>query len=131
MPGNKPMKSIDFVSLFIVMLGLVVYRFMPTILQAWYSFTGEVDEEMELTNEKAREMVAKTERKQTNYIGLNQMEALNAVFDTRVMKARDMILLRSPQQIRSSYLVRLGTAPSPLINVSPRTRTTPSGQRRA
>ena len=131
MPGNKPMKSIDFVSLFIVMLGLVVYRFMPTILQAWYSFTGEVDEEMELTNEKAREMVAKTERKQTNYIGLNQMEALNAVFDTRVMKARDMILLRSPQQIRSSYLVRLGIAPSPLINVSPRTRTTPSGQRRA
>jgi drug/metabolite transporter (DMT)-like permease len=130
MPGNKPMKDIDFVSLVVVMIGLVVYRFMPQFIGLWLSMTGQVDEELELTTEKARRMVTVIERKQANFIGLNQMESLNAVFDTRLIKARDIMLLRSPQQIRSSYLVRLGIAPSPLIDVSPRSRHTPGSVRR-
>lgn len=120
MPGHQPLHTVDFVSLVVVMLGLIVYRFMPSILQLYFSLRGETDASWAQEEERTRRIVSKTERKQTAYMGINQMEALNAVFDTRLMKARDTVLLRSPQQIRSSYLVRLGIAPSPLINVSPR-----------
>ena len=36
MPGHKPMKPIDVVSLCVIMAGLVVYRFTPTIIMVCF-----------------------------------------------------------------------------------------------
>lgn len=50
-------------------------------------------------------------------IGLNQIEYMNALVDSRVMKAQRMQLFRSPAQARGDLLFKLGIPPSPNITM--------------
>jgi hypothetical protein len=55
MPGHKPLKSMDIVGLFVIMLGLVFYRFTPQLLSVWKSLIGSaVVEDEEETQEAAK-----------------------------------------------------------------------------
>ena len=120
MPNAQPMQSIDLLGLLVIMSGLVVYRFLTPLLTLWHSLTGTLSvEEME-ADKLARDIAMKTQQKQTHFIGLNQIEAVNTLIDTRVMKEQKMALVRTPQQIRSTFLVRLGIPPSPLITMASR-----------
>lgn len=56
--------------------------------------------------------------KQAKYLGLNQIEGLETLLDTRVLKEQRRNLYRSPQQLRGSYLLKLGIPPSPQISIN-------------
>jgi len=115
MPGHKPLTVYDIVGLVVIMAGLIVYRFSaPFISLANRLFGIEKDSEGEKESAKTR---TKAERKQTKYMGLNQIEGLSALFDTRMAKERRARLFRSPQQIRGSLLLKLGIPPSPHISL--------------
>lgn len=107
MPGHKPLNTFDIIGLFVIMSGLVLYRFMGQIITYFEKASGkrkqDVDEER-----KVRQVGKKMERKQSKYIGFNQMEALNSLIDTRVYRAQQKVVGRSNQQIRGSLLLRLG-----------------------
>ena len=61
-------------------------------------------------------MTSKLTRKQLPYIGINQIESLQTLLDTRIMKGQIQTLLyRSPRIIRENYLIKLGVSPSPQI----------------
>ena len=118
--GHQPMNTMDTVGLVIIMSGLVVYRFTNTLTELWYSITGfTLSEDERKAAARAREILQRTESEQTKYVGINQIEGLNALFDTRVMTAQKKYLQRNSQQIRGSFLARLGIPPSPLLELSP------------
>lgn len=120
MPGNKPLTFWDLVGLFVIMFGLVIYRFCPQILELWDNLVGKnIDMEEVETSRKMRTISKRIEQKQINYVGLNQIEALQSLVDTRVLKAQKISLFRSPGQIRSKLLVKLGIPPSPLVSIRP------------
>jgi len=128
MPNSQPLQSIDLVGLTVIMSGLVIYRFTPAIFTLWQTLTGAMTKEELEAEELARSIAASSERKQFKFLGLNQIEAVNTLMDYRVMSAQKKQLRRSPEQIRSTFLVRLGIPPSPLISMdsrSPSMRTTP------
>ena len=61
-------------------------------------------------------MTSKLTRKQLPYIGINQIESLQTLLDTRIMKGQIQTLLyRSPRIILENYLIKLGVSPSPRI----------------
>jgi len=123
MPGHQPLKIWDIIGLFVIMFGLVLYRFMNSITTCLEKISGKVlpyDDESSLRTVRA--ITKKAESKQTKYVGINQIEALNSLIDTRVMKENKIAFYRSPQQIRGSFLLRLGIPPSPHISISPTTR---------
>ena len=117
MPGHQPLKIWDIIGLFVIMFGLVLYRFMNSITSC---FSGKSDEDDALSTVRA--ITKKAEAKQSKYVGFNQIEALNSLIDSRVMKERKVAFYRSPQQIRGSLLLRLGIPPSPHFTISPKTR---------
>jgi drug/metabolite transporter (DMT)-like permease len=117
MPGHQPLKIWDIIGLFVIMFGLVLYRFMNSITSC---FAGKSDEDDSLSTVRA--ITKKAEAKQSKYVGFNQIEALNSLIDSRVMKERKVAFYRSPQQIRGSLLLRLGIPPSPHFTISPKTR---------
>jgi uncharacterized membrane protein len=132
-PGHQPMKFMDFVGLVIIMLGLCTYRFTAQVF-AWIQGYRDARKasksgtswrstfEEEETARKARRITRETERQQLKFMGINfgsTLEALNTLFDSRVTQAQRQQLFRSPQQIRGSFLVRLGIPPSPLISMEP------------
>jgi len=115
MPGHKPLTMYDIVGLVVIMGGLIVYRFSAPFISLANRLLGisdNLDEEKESTKTRTR-----AERKQTKYMGLNQIEGLSALFDTRMAKERRARLFRSPQQIRGSLLLKLGIPPSPHISL--------------
>lgn len=105
-PNHKPMKPFDILGLFIIMSGLVVYRFMAQVIALFKRITGRTTPE-EIAEEKAaRKIAANTERKSQKYVGLNQIESLQTLLDTRVWKAQMKSLFRTPQQIRGNFLAK-------------------------
>ena len=49
---------------------------------------------------------------------VNQLEAMNALFDTRVAAETQRALFRSPASIRGNLLMKLGIPPSPHIQLA-------------
>jgi hypothetical protein len=119
MPGHQPLKIWDIIGLFVIMFGLVLYRFMNSITSCFSAKASPDDDDSLRT---VRAITKKAEARQSKYVGFNQIEALNSLIDTRVMKERKVAFYRSPQQIRGSLLLRLGIPPSPLFSISPKTR---------
>jgi hypothetical protein len=88
------------------MIGLVIYRFMAQVTALWKRLTGQVTlEEME-EQKSARKIAARIARKSQKYMGLNQVEALETLVDSRVWREQMKFLFRSPQQIRGNLLVK-------------------------
>ena len=123
------MNDYDIGGLLVIMLGLIFYRFMgqlSTYIRKLYAMGDIEDEDAE---ERARLVGIKAESRQTKYVGINQIEALNTLIDTRVWREQRQALFRSPQQIRGSLFVRLGIPPSPMVSFSQKgggnARTTP------
>lgn len=118
MPGHQPMRSWDMVGLVVIMIGLVLYRFMPQLVTCIERLTGKAPLEESEEVKRAREAGMKAEGKQTKYVGINQIESLQSLIDTRVWKEQKKALYRSPDQIRGSLLLRLGIPPSPHISLA-------------
>lgn len=119
MPGHVPLKSWDIYGLLVIMMGLVVYRFTPSLLELYKNISGKEDTAEEIAAAKQAKMVgAKAEGMQTKFVGLNQIEGIQSMFDSRIMKEQKKALFRSPQQIRGSLLLRLGIPPSPQITIN-------------
>ena len=110
------MNKYDVAGLFIILFGLVLYRFMGQISTYIRRHSGMEAMDDVAAEERARLVGIKAESRQTCYVGLNQIEALNTLIDTRVWREQRQALYRSPQQIRGSFLVRLGIPPSPLVS---------------
>jgi hypothetical protein len=119
MPGHKPLTNFDSAGLVVIMAGLVVYRFSEPVMALISKVFGlEVsDQEDSLESSRSRNINRQAEQKQTKYMGLNQIEGLSALFDSRVRKERSKTLFRSPQQIRGSLLLKLGIPPSPHVTL--------------
>lgn len=113
MPGHKPLTKYDVAGLVIIMAGLIVYRFAAQIISVAHGLCGDSDEAEETASLRTTRMA---ERKQTKYMGLNQIEGLSALFDSRVSREQNK-LYRSPQQIRGSLLLKLGIPPSPHVSL--------------
>lgn len=116
MPGSRPLHFMDLVGLVVIMFGLVVYRFTPMIIDLVGRLTGRLDEDKLEEEKLSRQLSKKAERKQTKYVGLNQIEALQTLIDSRIVKEMSKkSLYRTPGQIRGNLLVKLGIPPSPMI----------------
>lgn len=117
MPGHQPMRTWDIVGLFVIMIGLVIYRFSKEIYVLWLKIIGRKEELEELeVDQKTRAMA---ERKQMKYFGINQVEHLQTLVDSRVIREQNKMLFRSPQQIRGTFFAKIGIPPSPLISMGP------------
>jgi hypothetical protein len=112
------MKPMDIVGLVIIMSGLVVYRFTAQLYTVYESWAGKhISEEEQAIRKRAKRINKAAEKKQTKMVGLNQIEYMNALVDSRVMKAQRMQLFRSPAQARGDLLFKLGIPPSPNITM--------------
>lgn len=120
MPGHKPLTEFDVWGLVVIMVGLIVYRFSEPFISLISRLFGlEIfDEEDSIESAKSRKINRKAEQKQSRYMGLNQVEGLSALIDSRIRKERKIGLFRSPQQIRGSLLLKLGIPPSPHISLA-------------
>lgn len=112
MPGSQPLRSWDIVGLFVIMGGLVVYRFSASLL----ALMGTTSSEEAALHKRERAIAKSVEGRQLKYLGINQTEHLQSLVDTRVQQEQLKVLFRSPQQIRGSYLAKLGVPPSPLVS---------------
>lgn len=123
MPNHKPMTIFDVIGLVIIMLGLTIYRFSSQVMSLMLLLSGKTDtvEEVEMQR-KVREISKKAEQKQTNFIGLNQLEGIESLFDSRIVKEQKQALHHTTQQIRGNLFVKLGIPPSPMISVGPPSR---------
>jgi uncharacterized membrane protein len=120
-PRHKPIGATDLAGLLFIMSGLIIYRFLPQMTAFWFKLTEiRTFEEIEAEN-LAENIATKAEQKQSRYVGLNQIEALQSLVDTRVLKEQKA-RFRSSQQIRGSFLLRLGIPPSPHIQMTPSAR---------
>ncbi len=120
MPGHQPMRFWDVVGLFVILGGLVIYRFAPDLAALYHRLAvgGKKQSAQELEAEKRAARVAKREhRKQAKYVGLNQMESLQSLIQTRVQREQSKLLFKSPGQIRGNLLSKLGIPPSPMIAI--------------
>lgn len=122
MPGSKPLTFWDFLGLFVIMSGLIIYRFSAQIkwLLDVIVFGTELPAESLVEAETARKMRTvgmKAEGKQLKYVGLNQIEALQTLVDIRVKKEQRKSLVRSSDQIRGALFMKLGIPPSPHITM--------------
>ena len=122
MPRHQPMKIWDGLGLVVIMLGLVIYRFTAGIHSLWAHYTHSFTS-ADLASEKLEHVIEhKVQKQQVRFIGLNQMEALNAVVEARVSHERTRVVHRSPTQIRNNLLVKLGLPASPMISSGARNR---------
>lgn len=118
MPGSAPMTVFDLIGLLIIMMGLVIYRFSDQLLATWHYLLGRVKLPDEIKRENLKKRISRQlERKQVRYMGLNQIENINALVDTRVSRAQMELLIRTPQTIRENYLLSVGVDPSPHLTV--------------
>lgn len=121
-PGNQPLRSWDIVGLFVIMTGLVIYRFSSDILNTFNRMRGIVPPEEDILRlEKktyTKKLLKDAELKQLRFVGLNQAESLQTMVDLRLSKEKSRLLFRSPQQIRGTLYNKIGIPPSPLISVS-------------
>ena len=121
MPGHQDLTGYDIVGLAVIMKGLIIYRFWPTMasllnkINPCHDADDEFDDEIVAGTESRR-----IEKKQARYIGLGQIEALSALTSSRIQSGRMQTLFRSPQQIRSNLLMKLGIPPSPHVSMMSR-----------
>ena len=117
-PGSKPMTPFDLLGLVIIMSGLVIYRFSGAVITLWNNIIGaEIDFDQLRKEQIARRITRRQERKQIMYMGLNQIENLQSLVDTRVLRAQMTQLVRTPRIIRENYLMKIGVPPSPQLSV--------------
>jgi hypothetical protein len=117
-PNHQPMKPMDIVGLVIIMSGLLVYRFTAQLYSMYEKLIGKsISKEEEAIRKKTKKINKMAEKKQTKMLGLNQIEYLNALVDSRVMRAQRIHLFRSPAQARGDLLFKLGIPPSPNITM--------------
>jgi drug/metabolite transporter (DMT)-like permease len=121
-PGHKPLQTMDVIGLVVIMGGLVVYRFSGALYSFYSSLFEKVSDEEKVIRKEAKRIDKLSQKKQTKMIGLNQLEALNAMVDSRVMTAQRSQLFRSPAQVRGDFLLKLGIPPSPLVSMGPNGR---------
>jgi drug/metabolite transporter (DMT)-like permease len=116
-PNSEPMGVMDIVGLIVIMFGLVIYRFNNQLSEFYEYIIGtKIDDNELILRKSAKIMTSKLTRKQLPYIGINQIESLQTLLDTRIMKSQIQTLLyRSPRVIRENYLIKLGVSPSPQI----------------
>jgi uncharacterized membrane protein len=125
-PGNQPLRTWDIIGLFVIMTGLIIYRFNKELLQFLQKYIVSSDTKLldDATLELQKQQDSKTnkkffkdiESKQLKFLGLNQMETLQTLVDVRLTKEKTRLLFRSPQQIRGHFYDRIGVQPSPLIS---------------
>lgn len=119
MPNHQPMTDFDVIGLVVIMLGLLVYRFTKEMFSFVSWLSGAETDPLELEDTRRGRMLSmRAERKQTKYIGINQIEGVQSLFYSRVAFETAKALFRSPSQIRSSLLLRLGIPPSPNIGIN-------------
>lgn len=118
MPGHRQLKLWDLIGLGIIMFGLVVYRFTAQIRSLYHHLLDKITAEELEQEEEARIIGMNAERKQTNFLGLNQIDSLQTFVDIRVQKEKKQLMFRSTQQIRGSLLLRLGIPPSPFVSIN-------------
>ncbi|CAM9248360.1 unnamed protein product [Laminaria digitata] len=106
-PHHQDLKWSDTMGLVFILTGLVIYRFST---QALAFLRGSVNKTLP---DEEDEVQATT--KMSKFVGINQLEYLEPLMRTRVSRAQKARLLRSPEQIRSSFMHRLGLPPSPLV----------------
>ncbi|CAN0291794.1 unnamed protein product, partial [Ectocarpus sp. 13 AM-2016] len=94
--------------------GLVVYRFSEPVL----AFLRDSSQESDLDQESAN----RANQKSSRFVGMNQLEYLEPLIKNRVWREQKARLLRSPQQIRSAFMHRLGLPPSPKVAATPTSR---------
>jgi len=117
-PGSKPMGPMDLVGLVVILSGLVIYRFSNQMKELWESLNGLVVDPEELDKRMSARLVAKKiESKHAKYVGINAIEAVQTLMDTKVLNAQTQVLFRSPRVIRENYLLKLGVSPSPQLSV--------------
>jgi hypothetical protein len=119
MPGHQPMRTTDVWGLFFIMLGLLLYRFSSSLLRLLKRIHSGPSLEEDEAGRKVRLVERGVTRAGVKYIGVNQAEFLEPIIETRVWKAQRARLARSPEQVRGSFLLRLGIPPSPQIQFAP------------
>ena len=121
MPGHQDLTDYDIIGLVVIMKGLIIYRFWPSLASLLNKINpcAEADDEFDDENVGGKD-TRRIEKKQARYIGLGQIEALSALTSSRIQSGRTQTLFRSPQQIRSNLLMKLGIPPSPHISMMSR-----------
>lgn len=123
MPGHRPLRFWDIIGLVVIMTGLIIYRFSKDLLAVYARLTGSTTRDMDIIteeeNRRSRRIAKVAERKQLRYMGINQMEYLQSLVESRVQREQALLLFRSPGQIRSTYLAKIGIPPSPMISMGP------------
>lgn len=140
MPGHQPLRFWDIIGLAVIMSGLVVYRFSKEMLSLYeryrhggisavfrseetattvYTTTPNITAARAIEAKRARAIAKKAQEKQLKFLGINQMEYLQSLVESRVEKEQTQLLFRSPQQIRSTFLAKIGVPPSPHISMGP------------
>lgn len=145
MPGHQPLRFWDIIGLIVIMSGLVVYRFSKEMLQVYEKVseqgilslfrptdetataagvaatttTPSITAARAIEAKRARLIAKKAQEKQLKFAGINQMEYLQSLVETRVEKEQTQMLFRSPGQIRSNFFMKIGVPPSPHISMGP------------
>lgn len=101
-PAHKPMRLTDIVGLIVILGGLIGYRFADKALNIWRnkSRTHSMVQDDATEREASRMAVL--------FTSANGVEAAQPIINTLVRQRQALRLLRSPLQIRSGYLSRLG-----------------------
>lgn len=119
MPNHTTLETSDWVGLVVIMTGLIVYRFSGAIAGVWKRCTGKLTAEEIAAQDLADRLERAAEGKQLKFVGFNQMEAVETLVDSRLLNVRRANMFRSPQQIRGTYLTKLGIPASPHVTVIP------------
>jgi drug/metabolite transporter (DMT)-like permease len=139
MPGHQPLRFWDIIGLLVIMFGLVVYRFSKEVLSSYErvsaggimglfrsedasvstTTTPNITAARAMEAKRARQIAKKAQEKQLKFLGINQMEYLQTLVESRVEKEQTQLLFRSPSQIRSTFLAKIGVPPSPHVSMGP------------
>jgi drug/metabolite transporter (DMT)-like permease len=139
MPGHQPLRFWDIIGLLVIMFGLVIYRFSKEVLNVYDHVgtggimtlfhsedvpvsavaTPNITAARAMEAKRARQIAKKAQEKQLKFLGINQMEYLQILVESRVEKEQTQLLFRSPRQIRSTFLAKIGVPPSPHISMGP------------
>ncbi|CAM9849302.1 unnamed protein product [Pylaiella littoralis] len=113
-PHHQDLHLSDTMGLLFILSGLVVYRFSEPVL----AYLRGISQESGLD----RDSEDRANNKVSRFVGMNQFEYLEPLIKTQVWRAQKARLLRSPQQIRASFMHRLGLPPSPKVAATPTSR---------
>ena len=102
-PGHMPLKPTDMIGLSVIMLGLIFYRFADKVRMKYVLKRRSISFIQDEDADRAAFHGAR-------YVGVNGIEVM---LEPLINTYRDKSLHKSPYEIRSSYLSRLGFTPSP------------------